>query len=91
MADIKIEKTPDEERLRSLGVRDWPIWEKEESQFPWTYGDTETCYLLEGEVEVVPEGGEPVRFAKGDLVTFPKGMSCKWIISRAVRKHYTFE
>jgi uncharacterized cupin superfamily protein len=90
MGDIKIEKNPSRELLAKLGVEKWPIWTKEESEFPWSYDDTETCYLLEGEVEVTPDGGAPVKFGKGDLVTFPKGMSCKWKITRAVRKHYTF-
>ena len=28
---------------------------------------------------------------KGDLVTFPDGMSCRWHIIRPVRKHYRLE
>ena len=56
--EIKIEKSPDEQRLASLGVKSWPIWTKEQSEFPWHYDDTETCYFLEGEVEVTPAGGE---------------------------------
>ncbi|NIQ95655.1 MAG: cupin domain-containing protein [Desulfuromonadales bacterium] len=47
--------------------------------------------MLEGEVEVTPDGGETVRFGAGDLVTFPAGMSCRWSISKAVRKHYRFD
>jgi len=90
MSEIKVDKNPDDDQLEKLGVKSWPIWEKEESEFPWSYSDKETCYLLEGEVEVTPEGAEPVTFGKGDLVTFPKGMSCKWKITKAVRKHYTF-
>ena len=90
MSKIKVEKNPGEARLGELGVKGWPIWTKEESEFPWSYDETETCYLLEGEVEVTPDGGEPVEFGAGDLVTFPKGMSCKWKIRKAVRKHYTF-
>ena len=90
MSEIKIEKNPEPGRLEQLGVKSWPIWTKEESEFPWSYSDSETCYLLEGEVEVTPVGGQPVKFGQGDLVTFPKGMSCTWKISRAVRKHYTF-
>jgi uncharacterized protein len=31
-----------------------------------------------------------VEFGAGDLVTFPKGMSCVWKIASAVRKHYRF-
>ena len=90
MAEIKIERSPDPERLKAMGVVQWPIWEKEASEFPWTYDDTETCYFLKGEVEVTPEGGAPVRMGAGDLVTFPRGMSCTWKIGKAVRKHYTF-
>jgi uncharacterized cupin superfamily protein len=28
---------------------------------------------------------------KGDLVTFPKGMSCVWEIHGDVKKHYRFD
>jgi len=88
MSEIKVEHNPDEERLVELGVFDWPIWEKEESEFPWSYDLEETCYLLEGDVVVTPENGEPVSFGAGDLVTFPQGMECTWKIREAVRKHY---
>ncbi|MBT8045778.1 MAG: cupin domain-containing protein [Pontiella sp.] len=90
MNPIEIEQAPSKERLEELGVFGWSIWEKEESEFPWHYDAQETCYLLEGEVTVTPDGGESVSFKAGDLVTFPQGMSCSWKISRAVRKHYRF-
>jgi uncharacterized cupin superfamily protein len=90
MSAIEIVNAPSEDTLQQLGVFDWPIWEKETSEFPWHYDEQETCFLLEGEVEVTPEGGESVRFGKGDLVTFPAGMSCRWNIIQAVRKHYRF-
>jgi uncharacterized cupin superfamily protein len=90
MSDIKIERQPGEERLTALGVRDWAIWTKEVSSFPWSYDSSETCYFLEGDVVVTPEGGDPVQVGKGDLVTFPRGMSCTWEIRSPVRKHYTF-
>jgi len=87
---IKVEHHPDPATLETAGVRDWPIWTKEESTFPWTYDAAETCYFLDGEVVVTPDSGEPVQVGKGDLVTFPAGMSCTWEIKRAVRKHYKF-
>ncbi|VFN00192.1 MAG: hypothetical protein BECKG1743D_GA0114223_102855 [Candidatus Kentron sp. G] len=90
MSEIEIERKPDEERLASRGVRGWPVWTKEESEFPWSYDSSETCYFLEGDVVVTPDGGEPVQVGAGDLVTFPKGMSCTWKVNKAVRKHYTF-
>jgi len=91
MGKIKIERQPDERRLSSLGVRRWPIWTKESSEFPWTYDSSETCYFLEGEVVVTADDGEQVKVGKGDLVTFPRGMSCTWKVIAPVRKHFTFE
>ena len=79
-----------EARLDELGVREWPVWTKEASEFPWSYADSETCYFIDGEVEVTPDEGEPVRVGKGDLATFPSGMSCRWKIIKDVRKHYRF-
>ncbi|MBD2597434.1 cupin domain-containing protein [Nostoc spongiaeforme FACHB-130] len=87
---IKIEHQPSQEYLKNLGVFTWEIWEKEVSQFPWTYDTEETCYFLTGDVIVTPDGGQPVQMGKGDLVTFPAGMSCTWEIISDVRKHYYF-
>jgi len=86
---IHIEK-PTKEKLESLDVSSWPIWEKEVSEFPWEYDESETCYILEGDVIVTPEKGTPVRFGKGDLVVFPSGLKCRWRINQPVRKHYRF-
>jgi len=90
MNEIKVEHNPGRERLDELGVFGWPVWTKEVSKFPWSYDSPETCYFLEGDVEVTPEGGESVEVGKGDLVTFPQGMSCTWKIRKDGRKHYTF-
>lgn len=89
--EIKIEKQPQQEKLKEMGVFDWSIWEKEVSEFPWSYDSSETCYVLEGRAEIAPKEGEPFVIEKGDLVIFPKGMECDWKITDAVRKHYKFE
>ncbi len=73
-----------------LEIKSWPIWSCSESSFDWTYDKKETCLMIEGEVTVTPKGGKPVKFSAGDLVTFPAGMSCKWDVHKAVRKHYRF-
>ena len=91
MSRIKIEAQVEPGRLEALGVGEWPIWSKEASEFPWKYDAAETCFFLEGDVIVTPEGGDPVRMGKGDLVTFPSGMACTWQVLSAVRKHYNFE
>ena len=92
MADqILVERKPSPMKLEVLGVYDWPIWRKEVSTFPWTYDQQETCYIVRGSFKVIPDGGEPQEFSRGDLITFPAGLSCTWEISKDVEKHYEFE
>jgi len=90
MTEIVIEHNPAQDRLVRLGVEHWPVWSHQAATFPWHYDVSETSFLLEGEVIVTPDGGEPVRIGKGDLVTFAAGLSCTWEIRQAVRKHYRF-
>ena len=85
---IIVEK-PGDDKLADLNVKSWPTWECEPSEFPWHYDERETCYLLEGEVEV-RAGDEKVSFGAGDLVVFPRGLDCTWKVSKRVRKHYRF-
>lgn len=90
MSKITVEHAPSEARLKELGVSSWPTWSKEVSKFPWSYSEQEVAYVLEGEVVVTPNGGEPVSFGAGDLVTFPTGLSCTWEVKKPLRKHYRF-
>jgi len=87
--EIKVKK-PTQSELDNMGVKSWPIWEKEESSFNWHYDEKETCFFLEGEVEIELPSGGTVSMGKGDLVIFPKGLSCKWRIKEKVKKHYNF-
>lgn len=80
---------PQKKELIAQGVFDWPIWECGISEFPWSYSDKETCYILEGEIEVLTNE-ETVTIKQGDYVVFPKGLTCTWNVSTAVRKHYHF-
>jgi uncharacterized cupin superfamily protein len=90
MMEITVEK-PDAAKLATMGVSNWPTWSKEVSTFPWSYNSQEIAYILEGEVTVTPKnGGTPVNFGVGDLVTFPAGLSCIWDVKKALRKHYQF-
>jgi uncharacterized cupin superfamily protein len=88
--EIKVEK-PDAAKLEKLGVKSWSTWSKEVSTFPWSYNSQEIAYILEGEVTVTPKnGGAPVSFGVGDLVTFPAGLSCVWEVKKPLKKHYLF-
>lgn len=90
MALITVEQ-PTAAQLAVLGVADWPTWTKEVSRFPWHYSSREIAYILEGAVTVTPQGGAPVSFGAGDLVTFEPGLDCVWEVTQPLRKHYQFD
>ena len=71
------------------GITSWPLWTCDISEFDWEYADRESCYLLDGEVEV-KVGSKTVCFGAGDFVVFPRGLQCKWNVIQAVKKHYQF-
>ena len=87
---IQVTRSCPDEVIASEGIRSWPIWSCGVSCFPWHYDEQERCLLLEGDVTVTPDGGEPVRFGAGDLVSFSAGLSCTWEVHEPVRKHYRF-
>lgn len=91
MSKITIEHNPSEERLKELGVAKWEIWEKEVSKFPIDFDETESAYVLEGEILVTPRGGEPVRIVAGDLVSFHAGLDSDWEVVKPLRKHYSYD
>ena len=75
--------------MEAKGVLNWPIWECEVSEFPWTYSERESCYILKGEIEVTTDV-ETVSIQPGDFVVFPQGLNCTWNVKAPVRKHYNF-
>ena len=88
---IEVVSKPDDAFLKEKGVFGWGTWGCEASTFPWTYSQSESCYLLEGEVTVTPDDGSPAAsFGKGDFVTFPEGMKCTWEVTKPVKKHFMF-
>lgn len=91
MNDILIEHNVSPAKLDVLYVDDWPVWEKEISEFDWEYDKNETCYIVSGKAIVTPEGKQAVTIAEGDMVTFPKGMKCVWKIIEPIEKHYSFD
>jgi len=85
---ILVENDPSPMKLDVMGVEEWDVWEREPSEFPWEYVETETCYLLAGEAEITPVNGKPTTIRAGDLVVFMGGLQCHWRIKTAIRKHY---
>lgn len=85
---IIIEKLTEEEIL-AKGVYDWPIWEKEISEFDWTYDEKELFFVLEGEVFISVDNQE-LHVMPGDFVSCDKNVSCRWRIVKGIKKHYNF-
>ncbi len=88
---IIVEKKPKESELEAIKVKSWPTWQKEVSVFPWVFPEQEIAYILEGECVITPEGGKPVTFGKGHLVTFPAGLKCTWEVKSPLHKHYKLD
>ncbi|HIJ32790.1 MAG TPA: cupin domain-containing protein, partial [Gammaproteobacteria bacterium] len=78
ISKIKINHTPSQVELDAMGVNCWAVSTQEVATFPWVYECDETCYFLQGNVTVTPDGGTPLTIVKGDLVTFPEGLHCTW-------------
>jgi len=89
--EILVEHKPSPAKLEVLGVEGWPIWRRGPGTFPWSYAQTETCYVLRGRFTVTPEHGEPQSFKRGDLIRFPAGLNCTWDVQDAVEKHYRLD
>lgn len=77
-------------QLAAMGVKMWPVWEKEPSTFDWFYQEQEQCLFIAGEAEVTLADGTKVHFGMGDFVVFPKGLRCVWRVIKPVKKHYKF-
>ncbi len=76
-------------RLEELGVKKWPVWSKEPSVFEWEYQETETAYITAGQVRISSLSNDETEEIKaGDLVTFPRGLKCRWEILTPLSKHY---
>ena len=82
-------RTPTTEEVKAMDFSSWGTWECGVSTFPWSYDATETCYILDGHA-TVEASGEKVEFKKGDIVVFPKGLSCTWTVIKPIKKYYKF-
>ena len=91
MSQIIVEKNLAQSKLDSLNISKWPTWQKEVSVFDWTFPEQEIAYILEGECVITPTGGTPVKFGKGDLVTFAAGITASWEVKQPLHKHYKLD
>jgi uncharacterized cupin superfamily protein len=75
-----------------LDVIGYIRWGCPPGKFPLKFDARLTCYLLKGRVRASVKGtGRCVEFGAGDLVVFPKGLSCTWDVVVGIDKHYNFD
>ncbi len=86
--DVEVKKL-NEKEIEEMGIKSWPIWEKEISEFDWSYSSEERCLILEGRA-LISYADKSVEIKAGDFVIFPKGLRCKWKITDPIKKHYNF-
>jgi uncharacterized cupin superfamily protein len=48
----------------------------------------ETITLIEGDVTITPEGGEPVNVRAGEIAYIPEGTRARWEVRETVRKGF---
>lgn len=88
MTKIIIDHSPSKEKLADLGVSSWETWDCPPTSFELNFAQTEKAYVLEGEFEVYPEGGDMVVVKAGDYVEFHKGLKSNWKVTKQLKKHY---
>jgi len=63
-------------------------WEATPGTYHATYAAYEFVHLMEGEITITPDGGEPVVLAPGDAFVVEPGFMGTWKIEKPVRKHF---
>ena len=84
---IRIQSPCSASIIVQYGIKNWPIWECQPSEFSWQYDEKEICLIIEGEANIITNE-ESYHIKSGDLVEFPKGMSCQWHVIRSIKKHF---
>ncbi len=84
MEEITIQHLTESE-IERHGIGNWPVWSCGVSVFDWHYDQKESCLVLEGEVLVTTAQGE-VQIRAGDYVEFARGLSCRWNITKPIKK-----
>jgi uncharacterized cupin superfamily protein len=71
------------------GMINTGVWEATPGETRSIKGETfEFCHILEGVVELTPEGGEPVVYSAGDSFVMKPGFVGVWKTVETVRKIY---
>ncbi len=63
-------------------------WEATPGTWHTTYKFYEFVHLIEGQITITPDGGEPVTMRPGDSFAVEAGFKGTWRIDQPVRKHF---
>ena len=63
-------------------------WEATPGTYSATYKSWEFIHMIEGEVMITPENGDPVTVTAGDAFVIEKGFTGTWEIKKKVFKHF---
>jgi uncharacterized cupin superfamily protein len=62
------------------------MWHCTAGSFRWFYDEDETCLVMEGGMTLHFDNGSQRSCGPGDLLFFPAGTTCVWVIDKEVRK-----
>jgi uncharacterized cupin superfamily protein len=62
------------------------VWTAEPGTYHTTYASYEFVSLLEGEIEITPDGGKPTTFKGGDAFVVEHNFVGTWVIKSPVKK-----
>lgn len=75
------------QEYKQLGIDTWEPWENTTHKAPWEIEETETFYVLEGEVNITVDD-KNYHVTKDMVVSLPKGLVCMWDIPKFLKKVY---
>lgn len=67
------------------------IWEATPGTYHATYSGWEFIHIMQGEVIITPEGGEPKMCIAGDAVMIEAGFVGTWEIKEKIIKHFAIK
>ena len=76
-----VEKATEEQKKEFEKLREK---RQEVGSSDWYFDEKTVCLLLEGKA-VIDHYGERIPVEAGDLLTFPQGFRCQWIILEPIR------
>jgi uncharacterized cupin superfamily protein len=67
------------------------VWEATQGTYHASYAKNEFVHLLEGEIIITPDKGEPMEVGPGDAFVVEAGFEGTWQIKKPVRKHFAIQ